>query len=144
MFQFVRYSRYRDTLTAHDRFKNTISERLSSVPGEPPVKTDWCMEMSRPYKFRNRSHFSRDAKQIYEKTCYSHAASVVSTVTLVVTRSVHIEMAQWLEGKFTDRKVRGSNPTSASRLPLSRVGQLDSIPLLHLPLGSIAPKGCFS
>ncbi|KAG5441794.1 hypothetical protein CSKR_110600 [Clonorchis sinensis] len=38
----------------------------------------------RLHKFRNRSHFSRDAKQIYEKTCYSHASSVVSTVTLVV------------------------------------------------------------
>ncbi|KAG5446372.1 hypothetical protein CSKR_110254 [Clonorchis sinensis] len=33
------------------------------------------------HKFRNRSHFSRDAKRIYEKTCYS---SVVSTVTPVV------------------------------------------------------------
>ncbi|KAG5453167.1 hypothetical protein CSKR_106997 [Clonorchis sinensis] len=32
-------------------------------------------------QFRNRSHFSRDAKQIYEKTCYSHASSVVSAVT---------------------------------------------------------------
>ncbi|KAG5455037.1 hypothetical protein CSKR_111711 [Clonorchis sinensis] len=35
-------------------------------------------------QFRNRSHFSRDAKRIYEKTYYSHASSVVSTVTLVV------------------------------------------------------------
>ncbi|GAA48135.1 hypothetical protein CLF_101220 [Clonorchis sinensis] len=26
-------------------------------------------------KFRNRSHFSRDAKRIYEKTCYSHTSS---------------------------------------------------------------------
>ncbi|KAG5453463.1 hypothetical protein CSKR_100524 [Clonorchis sinensis] len=34
-------------------------------------------------QFRNRSHFSRDAKRIYEKTYYSHASSVVSTVTLV-------------------------------------------------------------
>ncbi|GAA56549.1 hypothetical protein CLF_111088 [Clonorchis sinensis] len=35
----------------------------------------------RLHKFRNRSHFSRDAKRIYEKTYYSHASSVVSTVT---------------------------------------------------------------
>ncbi|KAG5454477.1 hypothetical protein CSKR_113697 [Clonorchis sinensis] len=35
-------------------------------------------------KFRNRSHFSRDALRIYEKTCYSHASSVVSTVARVV------------------------------------------------------------
>ncbi|KAG5446638.1 hypothetical protein CSKR_108294 [Clonorchis sinensis] len=32
-------------------------------------------------------------------------------------------MAQWLDREFTDRKVRGSNPASASRLPLSRLGQ---------------------
>ncbi|KAG5450883.1 hypothetical protein CSKR_110285 [Clonorchis sinensis] len=35
----------------------------------------------RLHEFRNGSHFSRDAKRIYEKTCYSHASSVVSTVT---------------------------------------------------------------
>ncbi|KAG5447248.1 hypothetical protein CSKR_114505 [Clonorchis sinensis] len=29
--------------------------------------------------------------------------------------------------ELTDRKVRGSNPTSASRLPLSRLGQPGSI-----------------
>ncbi|KER30515.1 hypothetical protein T265_03123 [Opisthorchis viverrini] len=37
---------------------------------------------------------------------------------------------KWLEREFTDRKVRGSNPTSASRLPLSRLGQPGSIPAL--------------
>ncbi|KAG5451296.1 hypothetical protein CSKR_106581 [Clonorchis sinensis] len=36
-------------------------------------------------QFRNRSHFSRDAKQSYEKTYYSHASSVVSTVTPTLT-----------------------------------------------------------
>ncbi|KAG5446459.1 hypothetical protein CSKR_105827 [Clonorchis sinensis] len=36
----------------------------------------------RLHQFRNRSHFLRDAKRIYEKTYYSHASSVVSTVTL--------------------------------------------------------------
>ncbi|KAG5449650.1 hypothetical protein CSKR_104118 [Clonorchis sinensis] len=38
-------------------------------------------------QFRNRSHFSRDAKRIYEKTYYSHASSVISTVTLVALRN---------------------------------------------------------
>ncbi|KAG5447578.1 hypothetical protein CSKR_101344 [Clonorchis sinensis] len=37
----------------------------------------------RLHKFRNRSHFSRDAKRIYEKTYHSHASSVASTVTMV-------------------------------------------------------------
>ncbi|KAG5452702.1 hypothetical protein CSKR_102129 [Clonorchis sinensis] len=41
---------------------------------------------------------------------------------------------KWLEREFTDRKVRGSNPTSASRLPLSRLGRPGSIPALVLPV----------
>ncbi|KAG5441457.1 hypothetical protein CSKR_107637 [Clonorchis sinensis] len=49
-------------------------------------------------------------------------------------------MAQWLEREFTDRKVRGSNPTSASRLPLSRLGQPGSIPSLVLPSGDMAAR----
>ncbi|KAG5451145.1 hypothetical protein CSKR_102686 [Clonorchis sinensis] len=36
-------------------------------------------------------------------------------------------MAQWLKREFTDRKVRGSNPTSASRLPLYRLGHCASL-----------------
>ncbi|KER29364.1 hypothetical protein T265_13392, partial [Opisthorchis viverrini] len=41
---------------------------------------------------------------------------------------------KWLEHEFTDRKVRGSNPTSASRLPLSRLG----IPALVSPKRGMA------
>ncbi|KER30013.1 hypothetical protein T265_03492 [Opisthorchis viverrini] len=44
------------------------------------------------------------------------------------------------EREFTDRKVRGLNPTSASRLPLPRLGQPDSIPALMLPLGSMSAR----
>ncbi|KAG5444463.1 hypothetical protein CSKR_101861 [Clonorchis sinensis] len=43
------------------------------------------------------------------------------------------EMAQWLEREFTDWKVHGSKPISASRLPLSRLGKSGSIPSLVLP-----------
>ncbi|KAG5443964.1 hypothetical protein CSKR_103785 [Clonorchis sinensis] len=39
----------------------------------------------RLHRFRDSSHFSRDAKRIYEKTYYSHASSVVSTVAPVHT-----------------------------------------------------------
>ncbi|KAG5448124.1 hypothetical protein CSKR_106376 [Clonorchis sinensis] len=46
----------------------------------------------------------------------------------------------WLEREFTDREVRGSNPTSASRLPLSRLGQPGSIPALVPPLGGMAAR----
>ncbi|KAG5443693.1 hypothetical protein CSKR_104604 [Clonorchis sinensis] len=49
-------------------------------------------------------------------------------------------MAQWLEREFTDREVCGSNPTSASRLPLSRLGQPGIIPALVLPPGSMAVR----
>ncbi|KAG5450266.1 hypothetical protein CSKR_112666 [Clonorchis sinensis] len=49
-------------------------------------------------------------------------------------------MAQWLEGDFTDWKVRGSNPTSGSRLPLSRLGQPDSNPALVLLSDGMATR----
>ncbi|KER21028.1 hypothetical protein T265_10553 [Opisthorchis viverrini] len=45
---------------------------------------------------------------------------------------------KWLEREFTDRKVRGSNPTSATRLPLSRFGQPGSIPALVPSCGMAA------
>ncbi|KER22235.1 hypothetical protein T265_09626 [Opisthorchis viverrini] len=47
---------------------------------------------------------------------------------------------KWLEPEFTGQKVRGSNPTSATRLPLSRLGQPGSIPALVLPSGSMAAR----
>ncbi|KAG5450665.1 hypothetical protein CSKR_108785 [Clonorchis sinensis] len=47
---------------------------------------------------------------------------------------------KWLERELTDRKVRGSNPTSASRLPLSRLGRPGSIPALVLPPGGMAAR----
>ncbi|KAG5451195.1 Phosducin-like protein [Clonorchis sinensis] len=50
------------------------------------------------------------------------------------------EIAQRLERERTDRKVRGSNTTSASRLPLSRLGQPGSIPALVLPSGGMAAR----
>ncbi|KAG5447284.1 Heat shock cognate 71 kDa protein [Clonorchis sinensis] len=47
---------------------------------------------------------------------------------------------KWLECEFTGRKFHGSNPTSASRLPLSRLGQPRSIPAFVLPSGSMAAR----
>ncbi|KAG5452855.1 hypothetical protein CSKR_111353, partial [Clonorchis sinensis] len=46
----------------------------------------------------------------------------------------------WLQREFTDRKVRGWNPTSASRLSLFRLGQPGSIPALVLPSGGMAAR----
>ncbi|KER22970.1 hypothetical protein T265_09054 [Opisthorchis viverrini] len=45
-----------------------------------------------------------------------------------------------LERQFTDRNVRGSNLTSAPRLPLPRLGKPGSIPALTLPSGSMAVR----
>ncbi|KAG5447968.1 hypothetical protein CSKR_100914 [Clonorchis sinensis] len=46
----------------------------------------------------------------------------------------------WLEREITDRKVCGSNPTSAFRLVLSRFGQRGNIPDLVLPSGGMAAR----
>ncbi|KAG5445184.1 hypothetical protein CSKR_103357 [Clonorchis sinensis] len=54
--------------------------------------------------------------------------------------SIMGEIAQRLERERTDRKVHGSNPASASRLPLSRLGQPGSIPALVLPSGGMAAR----
>ncbi|KAG5445779.1 hypothetical protein CSKR_114032 [Clonorchis sinensis] len=50
------------------------------------------------------------------------------------------ETVFWLEREFADRKVRGSNPTSASRLPLSRFGQPGSISALVQPSGGMTVR----
>ncbi|KER25998.1 hypothetical protein T265_06688 [Opisthorchis viverrini] len=47
---------------------------------------------------------------------------------------------KWLEREFTDWKVRGSDKTSASRLPLCRLGLPGSIPTLMQPSGSVAVR----
>ncbi|KAG5447630.1 hypothetical protein CSKR_107835 [Clonorchis sinensis] len=49
-------------------------------------------------------------------------------------------MAQWLEREFADRKLCGSKSTSASRLPLSMLGQPNSISALVLPSGGHAAE----
>ncbi|KER22292.1 hypothetical protein T265_09577 [Opisthorchis viverrini] len=51
-----------------------------------------------------------------------------------------VRWPKWLEREFTDRKVRGSNPTSAFRLPLSRLGQPGSIPALVQLSGDMAVR----
>ncbi|KER25420.1 hypothetical protein T265_07102 [Opisthorchis viverrini] len=50
---------------------------------------------------------------------------------MVSVPHVYVDGAKWLE--FTDRKFHVSNPTSASRLPLSELRQPRSIPALEFP-----------
>ncbi|KER23883.1 hypothetical protein T265_14541, partial [Opisthorchis viverrini] len=47
---------------------------------------------------------------------------------------------RWLEREVTDQKIGGSNPTSASQVSLSRLGQPGSIPALVLPWGGMAVR----
>ncbi|KAG5451330.1 hypothetical protein CSKR_109323 [Clonorchis sinensis] len=54
------------------------------------------------------------------------------------SKEVWGEMAQVLERELTDHKDCGLNPTSASRLPLSRLGQSGSISALMLPSSGMA------
>ncbi|KAG5444654.1 hypothetical protein CSKR_100761 [Clonorchis sinensis] len=65
---------------------------------------------------------------------------VLTAVPCGVAKGSGDEMSQYVKHKFTDRKVRNSNTTSASRFPLSRFGQLDSISALVLPSGSMAVR----
>ncbi|KER29480.1 hypothetical protein T265_13362, partial [Opisthorchis viverrini] len=58
--------------------------------------------------------------------------------THVPFASIGARWPKWLGANFPDRSVRGSNPTSASRLPLSRLGQPGSIPAFVRPSGSMA------
>ncbi|KAG5448712.1 hypothetical protein CSKR_113042 [Clonorchis sinensis] len=52
-------------------------------------------------------------------------------------RGAGIFAAQWLERETADQKDCDSNPTSAPRLSLSRLGHPDSIPTLLFPSGGL-------
>ncbi|KAG5450978.1 hypothetical protein CSKR_105269 [Clonorchis sinensis] len=73
---------------------------------------------------------------------------IFKQIMVVLHRSIGVEHlcyavgdgVQRLERERTDRKVRGSNPASASRLPLSRLGQPGSIPAIVLPSGGMAAR----
>ncbi|KAG5443856.1 hypothetical protein CSKR_100087, partial [Clonorchis sinensis] len=107
MFQLIRYSRYRNKLRRQRQLKlQTIEHGSKTLICISFTKLNIHLLLERVFlnfseysltftqmqanatkrlhQFRKRSQFSRDAKRICEKTCYSHASSVVSTVTPVV------------------------------------------------------------
>ncbi|KER23200.1 hypothetical protein T265_14686, partial [Opisthorchis viverrini] len=53
---------------------------------------------------------------------------------------LNLSWFNWLERKFINRKVRGSNPTSVSQLPMSRPGQPGSNPVLVLFSSRVAAR----
>ncbi|KER22052.1 hypothetical protein T265_09767 [Opisthorchis viverrini] len=66
--------------------------------------------------------------------------SPVSRSVVALINAVRALIVATLKRESTDCKVRGSNPTSASRLPLSRLRQPDSISALVLPPGGMAAR----
>ncbi|KER21946.1 hypothetical protein T265_09846 [Opisthorchis viverrini] len=97
----------------------------------------------------NNDYLSSTLVQSAQKTEATEFSRKVYLTQSDVTRSAYGKLPffhcyqswlKWLEREFTDRKVRGSNPTSATRLPLSRLGQPDSIPALVLPSGGMAVR----
>ncbi|KAG5445103.1 hypothetical protein CSKR_104003, partial [Clonorchis sinensis] len=77
----------------------------------------------------------------------SKSINYLGTVTMLMTEDNFTALLtsagtwpKWLECEFTDQKICGSNPISASRLPLSRLGQPGSIPVLVLPSGGMTVR----
>ncbi|KAG5453143.1 hypothetical protein CSKR_106970 [Clonorchis sinensis] len=66
------------------------------------------------------------------------ASTVILCLEQLFTHKVRVGSVA--EGGFTDRIVCGSKPTSAFRLPLSRLRQPGSIPALVLPSSGVAAK----
>ncbi|KER24955.1 hypothetical protein T265_07517 [Opisthorchis viverrini] len=60
--------------------------------------------------------------------------------TPITRHNKRLKMTQWLEHEFTDRKVRGSNPSSALRLHMYRLEEPGSILTHVLPLGGMAVR----
>ncbi|GAA55779.1 Ras-related GTP-binding protein D, partial [Clonorchis sinensis] len=85
-----------------------------------------------------------DRSYTYEREYWTHFVDRIKMTHPVGQKVTHPDpdtlarCPKWLEREFTDRKVRGSNPTSNSRLPLSRLGQPGSIAALVLPSDGMA------
>ncbi|KER21270.1 hypothetical protein T265_10370 [Opisthorchis viverrini] len=91
-------------------------------------------------RFKRRSF--EDTSLLKMKLNKNGESGLPCRTLLFLSRRVYMgaRWPNWLEREFTDRKVRGSNPTSATRLPLSRPGRSGSIPALVLPPGGMAAR----
>ncbi|KER27589.1 hypothetical protein T265_05405 [Opisthorchis viverrini] len=114
MFQSLRYLKYRDTYRQHQKKTNGAHGR--KLVGSNPSEIHEECSPDDPQEGRN----------IWAKH--------------IPNTNLGARWPKWLEREFTDRKVRGSNPTSASRLSLSRLGQPGSIPALVQPSGGMAVR----
>ncbi|KER24934.1 hypothetical protein T265_07499 [Opisthorchis viverrini] len=102
----------------------------------PPVKSSSCSTLSAPnYHATRRLHEGWDTARLPKpRQGKSRGRDRVRTTDL----SARGGIAQWLEWEFTGRKVRGSKPTPASCLSLSRLSQSGRIPAFVLPSGGMS------
>ncbi|KAG5454335.1 hypothetical protein CSKR_109209, partial [Clonorchis sinensis] len=105
------------------RYLGAMPPEGSTGPGIPPS----CRNLDRDIKQTVRD-FNLTSPSLLNIRCPTGSKGLVA------------RWLKWLEREFTNRKVRGSNPTSASRLSLSRLGQPGSIPALVLPSGGMAAR----
>ncbi|KAG5450431.1 hypothetical protein CSKR_105092 [Clonorchis sinensis] len=117
-FLFVPYSTNKHCQMGHQRFSAFFEE-------------DWTQAV----RFSTFSRFSSDTSKHEERDC-----RVAQDSSSDVRIGFGERWPKWLEREFTDRKARSSNPTSASRLPLSRLGQPGSISALVQPSGGMAVR----
>ncbi|KER20099.1 hypothetical protein T265_15392, partial [Opisthorchis viverrini] len=83
-----------------------------------------------------RCRRSRDIN--YPYACFRFHVLILSIFSSIDNMTlIGVRCLKWLECEFTDQNICGSNPTSASRLPLSRLGQPGSIPALVQPSGDM-------
>ncbi|KAG5446221.1 hypothetical protein CSKR_112499 [Clonorchis sinensis] len=131
--------RHRKGATAERLFFTII--RWSQLTSSVVLRHRWSetLDAANPIPEPARSRSCRTARMINTIVCELEFVRISGSVMLVgYKRSPTSWM--WLEREFTDRKVRSSNLTSASQLPLSRVGQPGSIPALVLHSGSRAAR----
>ncbi|KAG5453185.1 hypothetical protein CSKR_112746, partial [Clonorchis sinensis] len=123
-------ARYRNGATAERFFHQLSRLGKKTSPIISPSALKPIQLIRRSIRVNSRTLESRlDNLGVYRTPCF-----------LRLARFSGARWPKWSEREFTDRKVRGSNPTSASRLPLSRLGQPDSIPALVQPSGGMAVR----
>ncbi|KAG5441728.1 hypothetical protein CSKR_110671 [Clonorchis sinensis] len=108
---------------------------VSQISERVPSLADSCIDLIYHTTIRTNTT-SKVRETLHNFQCLS-LDSILVIVTKLRERAGWLK---WLEREFTDRKVRGSNPTSASRLPLSRLGQPGSISALVFPSGGMAAR----
>ncbi|KER28264.1 hypothetical protein T265_04866 [Opisthorchis viverrini] len=89
------------------------------------------------YQWRSCCQFLSRLPELSNKSwLYGSEASVLNTdvmLSMMMMRDMLVPLGpKWLEREFTVWKGRGSDPPSASRLPMSRLRQPGSIPA-HVP-----------